>query len=63
MNTKSYPEGRDQGVNTVFEPTCKLHWVVRNDPALEAELNGDLEKPKEISQKIVGKVVDRIKSL
>lgn len=63
MNTKSYPEERDRGVNTAFEPDYKLHWVVRDDPALEAELNGGSRDPEEVSQKVVGKVVDRIKSL
>jgi hypothetical protein len=63
MNTKSYSDGTDRGVNTAFEPDYKLHWVVRDDPALEAELNGQSRDPKEVSQKMVDKVVDRIKSL
>jgi hypothetical protein len=63
MNLKSYPERRDQGLNTAFEPNYKLHWVVRDDPGLEAELNGDSRDPKKVSQKVVDKVVDRIKSL
>ena len=63
MNKKSYPEGRDRGLNTAFEPNYKLHWVVRDDPALEAELNGESRELKEVSQTDVDKVVDRIKSL
>lgn len=63
METKLYRQKAKQGVNTVFEPTHSLHWIVREDADLEAELNDQVEKSEEISTRVVNKVVDRIKSL
>ncbi len=63
METKLYGQKGKQGVNTVFEPTHSLRWIVREDADLEAELNDQVEKSEEISTRVVNKVVNRIKSL
>ena len=63
METKLYGQKGKQGVNTVFEPTHSLSWIVREDADLEAELNDQIKKGEEISTRVVNKVVDRIKSL
>lgn len=52
-----------KGVDVVIEAPRKLEWVVREDPKLQAELNGLPKNGKKVSSQVVNKVVDRIKSL
>jgi len=52
---------RDRMVDTSYETPRQLEWVVQEDPKLEAELNG--LKEKEISPKVVNKILNRIKEL
>ena len=52
---------RDQIVDITYEAPSQLEWVVREDPKLEAELNG--LKGKKISPKVVNKILNRIKEL
>jgi hypothetical protein len=54
---------REQTVDLSFDPTSKLEWVVREDPELQAELNGIKGSGKDLSPKLVNKVLDRIKDL
>ena len=63
MTANILPNDRDQIVDVRFNSPTKIDWVVKEDPKLQAELNGLAEKGKELSSKVVNKVVARIKDL
>jgi hypothetical protein len=50
-------------VDVVLESPRQLEWVVKENPKLQAELNGIPKNGKKVSPQVVNKVVDRIKSL
>jgi hypothetical protein len=57
------PSDRDRKRDLRFDTTPKLEWVVREDPKLQAELNGLPQKGQELSAKVVNKVLACIKDL
>ena len=63
MTANTLPNERDQVVDLSFNSPRKINWVVKEDPQLQAELNGFTGQGKELSSKVVNKVVDRIKDL
>lgn len=63
MRTKFITDEQKQGLDLAFETPQKMKWVVRENPKLQAELNGLPKNKEELSSKLVNKVVDRIKSL
>jgi hypothetical protein len=63
MSRTIHSNENKHGVDLVLEAPRKMEWVVREDPKLQAELNGLPKNGKKISTKVVNKVVDRIKSL
>lgn len=63
MTANILPNERDQVVDLSFDRSRKIDWVVKEDPQLQAELNGLVGEGKELSSKVVNKVVDRIKDL
>jgi len=63
MGTKFITEEQKQGLDLAYESPQNLEWVVREDPELQAELNGLPNNVGELSSKLVNKVVDRIKNL
>ena len=63
MTANIHPNERDQVVDVSFESSTNIDWVVKEDPQLQAELNGLVGRGKEVSTKVVNKVLDRIKEL
>ena len=63
MSRTIHTKGQKHGVDIVLEAPRKLEWIVREDPKLQAELNGLPKNGKKVSTRVVNKVVDRIKSL
>jgi len=63
MTANVLPNERDHVVDMSFEKPRKIDWVVKEDPQLQAELNGLVGRGKEVSTKVVHKVLDRIKDL
>ena len=63
MTANVLPNERDQVVDVSFNTPRKIDWVVKEDPQLQAELNYLAGRGKELSSKVVNKVVDRIKDL
>lgn len=54
---------REQVVDISFDSPRKIDWIVKEDPQLQAELNDLADQGKELSSKVVNKVVARIKKL
>ena len=63
MSANFLPSDREQKRDLRFDTTPKLEWVVREDPKIQAELNGPSKKGQELSSKVVNKVVACIKDL
>ena len=63
MDGKKHTTDQGAGFEIAFESSQKLDWIVREDPELQAELNGLSETEEELSSQVVHKVLDRIKSL
>ena len=63
MSANILSSDRKQKRDLRFDTTPKLEWVVREDPKLQAELNGLTKKGQELSSKVVNKVVACIKDL
>ena len=63
MSRTIHTKAQKHGVDIVLEAPGKLEWIVREDPKLQAELNGLPKNGKKVSTRVVNKVVDRIKSL
>lgn len=63
MAANYYPDENDQMLDVSFEPREQFDWVVQEDLQLQDELNQLLDTGKEISTKVVNKVLDRIKDL
>lgn len=63
MTANTLQNERDQVVDLSFNSPRKINWVVKENPQLQAELNGLAGQGKELSSKVVNKVVDRIKDL
>ena len=63
MTARVLPDELDRAVDVVFDTKKRLKWVVREDPKLQAELNKLPDTSKELSSKVVNKVLDRIKDL
>jgi len=63
MSANILSNEREHEYELAFESPKKLEWVVRKNPKLQAELNGQPMNGKKLSSKIVHKVVDRIKDL
>jgi len=63
MRTKFITDEQKQVLDLAFDTPQNLDWVVREDPELQAELNGLPNNVEELSSKLVNKVVDRIKNL
>ena len=63
MRTKFITDEQKRGLDLAFETPQKMKWVVKENPKLQAELNGLPKNREELSSKLVNKVVDRIKSL
>ena len=63
MSANFHPGDRKQKRDLRFDTTPKLEWVVREDPKIQAELNGLSKKGQELSSKVVNKVVACIKDL
>ncbi|MGB2965594.1 MAG: hypothetical protein WBB69_16585 [Anaerolineales bacterium] len=63
MSANFLPSDREQKRDLRFDTTPKLEWVVREDPKIQAELNGLSKKGQELSSKVVNKVVACIKDL
>ncbi len=54
---------REQVVDISLDSPRKIDWIVKEDPQLQAELNDLADQGKELSSKVVNKVVARIKKL
>ncbi|MEE9599234.1 MAG: hypothetical protein V3V66_02125 [Anaerolineales bacterium] len=63
MSANILSNEREHEFDLAFESPRKLEWVVRQNPKLQAELNGQPKIGMKLSSKIVNKVVDRIKDL
>jgi hypothetical protein len=63
MSANFLPSDREQKRDLRFDTTPKLEWVVKEDPKIQAELNGLSKKGQELSSKVVNKVVACIKDL
>jgi len=63
MSANFLPNDREQKRDLRFDTTPKLEWLVREDPKIQAELNGLSKKGQELSSKVVNKVVACIKDL
>ena len=63
MTANALQNGQEQVVDLSFNSPRKINWVVKENPQLQAELNGLAVEGKELSSKVVNKVVDRIKDL
>jgi len=63
MTANTLQNERDQVVDLSFNSPKKINWVVKEDPQLQDELNCFAGKGKELSSKVVNRVVDRIKDL
>lgn len=63
MTANTLQNERDQVVDLSFNSPRKINWVVKENPQLQTELNGLAGQGKELSSKVVNKVVDRIKDL
>jgi hypothetical protein len=63
MTANALQNEQEQVVDLSFNSPRKINWVVKENPQLQAELNGLAVEGKELSSKVVNKVVDRIKDL
>lgn len=63
MSANILSNDREHEFELTFESPRKLEWVVRKNPKLQAELNGQPNNGKKLSSKVIHKVVDRIKDL
>ena len=63
MSANILSNEREHEYELAFESPKELEWVVRKNPKLQAELNGQPMNGKKLSSKVVHKVVDRIKDL
>ena len=63
MTANVFSDEQDRSLELIYEARLQMDWVVREDPALEAELNDQDLKGKKVSPKVVNKVLDRIKDL
>ena len=63
MSANFLPDDREQKRDLRFDTTPKLEWLVREDPKIQAELNGLSKKGQKLSPKVVNKVVACIKDL
>ena len=63
MSANILQDNREQNFDLAIEFPKKLKWVVRENPKLQAELNGLPNNGNKLSLKVVNKVVDCIKDL
>ncbi|MCJ7716926.1 MAG: hypothetical protein MUO54_10475 [Anaerolineales bacterium] len=63
MSANILSNEREHEFELAFESPRELEWVVRENPKLQAELNGQPKNGKKVSSIVVHKVVDRIKDL
>jgi hypothetical protein len=63
MSRTIHSNENKHGADIVLDAPVKLEWVVKEDPKLQAELNGLPKNGKKVSTRVVNRVVDRIKSL
>jgi hypothetical protein len=63
MTANVFQDHREQVVDISYNSPRKLEWIVKEDPQLQAELNGLNKAGKKLSPKVVNKVVARIKDL
>jgi hypothetical protein len=63
MSRTIHSNDNKHGTDIVLDAPVKLEWVVKEDPKLQAELNGLPKNGKKVSTRVVNRVVDRIKSL
>ncbi len=54
---------RDGAIDVTYDSPRTMDWFVKEDPKLQAELNESTGQGKELSSKVVNKVLNRIKDL